>query len=213
MAKPSCEPESGGKIWWVNTLSESVKITRLITILLTGDGWAEVDPPGANLRLTQVGVGIDSVWAVTDNGSVWFRKGVSGQSSTVCEQMATGTGWVDMASKMALISVSPDDQVTSSEAAGSAATGSTTEFILPCFQVWAIGHDDRCLYYRTGIRGTDRTGKRWRMVNAPLQLSRASSNASLSSSNRHSLCGTPQTNRHQSWGSLVRWIARSESHG
>ncbi|XP_046426690.1 tectonin beta-propeller repeat-containing protein isoform X1 [Neodiprion fabricii] len=169
-----------GLAWIILTNGKALVRTGVCRENLMGDGWAEVEPPNDKLRLTQVGVGIDSVWAVTNDGSVWFRKGVNGQSSMLCEQMATGTGWVDMLSKMALVSVSPDDQV------------------------WAIGHDDRCLYYRTGIRGTDRTGKKWRMINAPLQLSRASSNASLSSSNRHSLCGTPQQHRHQSWGSLSR---------
>lgn len=70
-------------------------------------------------------------------------------------------------------------------------------------KVWAVGYDDRCLYYRTGITRSELTGKRWKLINAPLQLSRASSNASLSSSNRHSTCGTPQQQRHQSWSSLV----------
>lgn len=70
-------------------------------------------------------------------------------------------------------------------------------------KVWAIGYDDRCLYYRTGIARSELTGKRWKLINAPLQLSRASSSASLSSSNKHSTCGTPQQQRHQSWSSLV----------
>ena len=70
-------------------------------------------------------------------------------------------------------------------------------------KVWAIGAEDRCLYYRTGITRSELTGKKWKMINVPLQLSRASSNASLTSSNRHSICSTPQQQRHQSWGSLV----------
>lgn len=78
-------------------------------------------------------------------------------------------------------------------------------------KVWAIGHDDRCLYYRTGITRSELTGKKWRLINAPLQLSRASSNASLSSSNRHSTCGTPQQQHHQSWGSLV--VSRISLYG
>lgn len=70
-------------------------------------------------------------------------------------------------------------------------------------KVWAIGMDDRCLYYRSGITRSELTGKKWKIINVPLQLSRASSNASLTSSNRHSVCGTPQQQRHQSFGSLV----------
>lgn len=31
--------------------------------------------------------------------------------SGVCEQMGAGTGWVEMLSKMSLVSVAPNDQV------------------------------------------------------------------------------------------------------
>ncbi|XP_043272116.1 tectonin beta-propeller repeat-containing protein isoform X2 [Venturia canescens] len=151
-----------------------------------GDDWSEVEPPQSDLRLLQVSVGNDAVWAVTHEGSVWFRKGIKGEMSGVCEQLSTGTGWVEMLSKMALVSVAPNDQV------------------------WAIGYEDRCLYYRNGITRSELTGKKWRLINVPLQLSRASSNASLSSSNRHSMCGTPQQHRHQSWSSLNRPHSTSE---
>lgn len=46
-------------------------------------------------------------------------------------------------------------------------------------QVFAVGADDRIIYNRTGICQEDLTGKRWRALRAPLQVSRASSNASL----------------------------------
>lgn len=70
-----------------------------------------MEPPQADLRLVQVSVGNDAVWAVTHEGSVWFRKGIKGEMSGVCEQLSTGTGWVEMLSKMALVSVAPNDQV------------------------------------------------------------------------------------------------------
>lgn len=71
-----------------------------------------MEPPQKDLRLVQVSVGTDAVWAITHDGGVWFRKGIQGEISGVCEQLATGTGWVEMLSKMALISVAPNDQVT-----------------------------------------------------------------------------------------------------
>ncbi|XP_015595651.1 tectonin beta-propeller repeat-containing protein [Cephus cinctus] len=175
-----------GLVWAVLLNGKAVVRTGVTRENPMGDEWAEVEPPQKDLRLVQVSVGMDAVWAVTNEGSVWFRKGIKGEMSGVCEQLATGTGWVEMLSKMALVSVAPNDQV------------------------WAIGHDDRCLYYRTGITRSELTGKKWRLINAPLQLSRASSNASLSSSNRHSMCGTPQQQRHQSWGSLNRPHSTSE---
>ncbi|KAL6266845.1 hypothetical protein P5V15_003674 [Pogonomyrmex californicus] len=169
-----------GLVWAVLMVGKALVRTGVTRDNPMGEDWSEVEPPQKDLRLIQVSVGTDAVWAVTHDGGVWFRKGIQGEISGVCEQLATGTGWVEMLSKMALVSVAPNDQV------------------------WAIGCDDRCLYYRTGITRSELTGKRWKLINAPLQLSRASSNASLSSSNRHSTCGTPQQQRHQSWSSLNR---------
>lgn len=80
-------------------------------ICVIGEDWSEVESPEKDLRLVQVSVGTDAVWAVTHDGGVWFRKGVQGEISGVCEQLATGTGWVEMLSKMALVSVAPNDQV------------------------------------------------------------------------------------------------------
>lgn len=70
-----------------------------------------MEPPQKDLKLIQVSVGTDAVWAVTHDGGVWFRKGIKGEMSGLCEQMATGTGWVEMLSKMSLVSVAPNDQV------------------------------------------------------------------------------------------------------
>ncbi|XP_034938051.1 tectonin beta-propeller repeat-containing protein [Chelonus insularis] len=169
-----------GLVWAILNDGKALVRTGVTRENPMGDEWSEVEPPQKDLRLVQVSVGFDAVWAVTHDGNVWFRKGIKGDMSGMCEQLATGTGWVEMLSKMASVSVASNDQV------------------------WAIGHEDRCLYYRTGINRSELTGKKWKIINAPLQLSRASSNASLSSSNRHSMCGTPQQQRHQSWSSLNR---------
>lgn len=84
---------------------------RLVQYYFLGEDWVEVDPPQKDLKLIQVSVGTDAVWAVTQDGGVWFRKGIKGEMSGHCEQMATGTGWVEMLSKMSLVSVAPNDQV------------------------------------------------------------------------------------------------------
>ncbi|XP_008548798.1 tectonin beta-propeller repeat-containing protein isoform X1 [Microplitis demolitor] len=173
--------------WAVLTDGKALVRTGVTRENPMGEDWSQVEPPQKDLRLIQVSVGCDAVWAVTNDGSVWFRKGIKGDMSGMCEQLATGTGWVEMGSKMGSVSVAPNDQV------------------------WAIGYEDRCLYYRAGITRSELTGKKWRSLTAPLQLSRASSSASLSSNNRHSMCGTPQQQRHQSWSSLNRPQSTGES--
>lgn len=78
--------------------------------------------------------------------------------------------------------------------------------VLYILQVFAVGSDDRCLYFRTGVLPSDLTGKKWRAINVPTQLSRAGSNASLWSANyRNSVSGgTPREKRVRSWSSLAR---------
>lgn len=59
----------------------------------------------------------------------------------------------------------------------------------------------RLLYFRTGVTQEDLTGKTWRLVGAPTQLSRTNSSVSLFSGGQSS--GTPREKRHRSWTSLV----------
>ncbi|KMQ88829.1 tectonin beta-propeller repeat-containing [Lasius niger] len=99
-----------GLVWAVLMVGKALIRTGVTRDNPMGEDWSEVEPPQKDLRLVQVSVGTDAVWAVTHDGGVWFRKGVQGEISGVCEQLATGTGWVEMLSKMALVSVAPNDQ-------------------------------------------------------------------------------------------------------
>lgn len=67
-----------------------------------------------------------------------------------------------------------------------------------------MGAEDRCIYFRMGVTSSELTGKKWRMVQAAMQLSRASSNASLNSSlsHRNSFAGLGR-DKHRSWTALV----------
>ncbi|XP_066141762.1 tectonin beta-propeller repeat-containing protein isoform X2 [Euwallacea fornicatus] len=112
---------------------------------LQGECWLEVRSPGDNLRITQVSVGNGSVWAVTHDKQVWFRKGIKGEGAHVSEELAAGSAWLQMVGKMLQVSVTSSDQV------------------------FAVGADDRLIYHRTGICPEDYTGKRWKAVRAPLQ--------------------------------------------
>lgn len=89
------------------------------------------------------------------------RKGIKGEGSGMSEELATGCGWVEMVGRMAEVSVTANDQV------------------------FAVGVDDRLVYIRSDVCMEDLTGKRWRALRAPLQVSRASSNASLNRDKFH----------------------------
>lgn len=80
---------------------------------------------------------------------------MKGEGAGVSEELAAGCGWVEMVGRMSLVTVAANDQV------------------------WAVGADDRLAYLRHGVNSGDLTGKRWKALHAPLQISRASSSASL----------------------------------
>jgi tectonin beta-propeller repeat-containing protein 1 len=64
-----------------------------------------------DLKLAHVSVGTNAVWAVTSDQRVWFRKGLRGESAGTNEELARGSGWVEMVGSMAIVSVAANDQV------------------------------------------------------------------------------------------------------
>lgn len=48
-----------------------------------------------------------------------------------------------------------------------------------CPQVWAVGVPDQRVYYRSGVTLSELTGRSWRPVKAPVQLSRHSTQVSI----------------------------------
>lgn len=141
---------------------------------LTGQSWLEVKPPGSGLKIIQVSVGHSSVWCITNDNHVWFRRGVHGTTAGISEDAAIGSGWVEMIGNLSSISVAQNDQV------------------------FAVGSEDRSLYYRSGVSTADPTGKKWKLIQCQMQMSRNSSNMSLHS--RRSSTGSPS--RHRSLNSL-----------
>ncbi|CAG4980983.1 unnamed protein product [Parnassius apollo] len=123
----------------------------------TGEAWLEVKSP-PETKLSVLSVGYNVVWAISSDTRVWFRKGVDGNLSGSSEAAAMGTGWLEINGNMVHISVGINDQV------------------------FAIGESNKNVYWRSGITPAELTGKRWRMVQANMQLSRTSSTASIISS-------------------------------
>ncbi|KAF2895160.1 hypothetical protein ILUMI_11013 [Ignelater luminosus] len=157
---------------------------------LSGDSWVEIRGPVDSSRIIQVSVGTCAVWAVTQDKQVWFRKGVKGEGAGISEELAAGCGWVEMVGRMSLVSVSANDQV------------------------WAVGADDRAIYFRTGVSTADLTGKRWRALHAPLQVSRTSSNASLNRDKFHRSCNSLNQRPHsisEITSGIAEWEEQSHS--
>ncbi|KAL0272686.1 UNVERIFIED_CONTAM: hypothetical protein PYX00_005559 [Menopon gallinae] len=174
-----------GLVWAVLWNGKALVRTGITRACLTGEAWEEVSQPGDNLLLSQVSVGYNGLWAITRDNRVWFRKGINGDNCGVSAELAKGTGWVEMIGNMSSISVASNDQV------------------------WAVGAEDRLLYFRTAVTPDDLTGKTWRLIGAPTQLSRTSSTASLFSSGQSG--GTPREKRHRSWTSLNRHSGSHEN--
>lgn len=164
-----------GLVWAVLFNGRAIVRSGVTRENITGLSWLEVKPPGNGIKITQVSVGTDSVWCVTNDNHVWFRRGVKGEAAGISEDAAIGCGWVEMVGNILMVSVTSNDQV------------------------FAVGSEDRSLYFRSAVTASDPTGKKWRKIQVPMQISRTSSTMSLIS--RRSGSSTPGS-KHRSICSL-----------
>ncbi|XP_014095584.2 tectonin beta-propeller repeat-containing protein [Bactrocera oleae] len=171
-----------GLMWAVLYNGRAIVRTGVTRDNLSGEAWLDVKPPVSsndatgNLKITQVSVGTDSVWCVTNDSHVWFRRGVKGEAAGISEDAAIGSGWVELIVNISSISVAPNDQV------------------------FAVGSADRALYFRSGVSASDPTGKQWRQIQCSMQISRTSSSMSIVS--RRSGSGSTPGSKHQSFSNL-----------
>nr|CAD7402194.1 unnamed protein product [Timema cristinae] len=100
-----------GLVWAVLWNGRALVRTGVTRENPTGDFWLEIAAP-EELKLLQVSVGTNAIWAVTRDHRVWFRKGVRGESAGTNDELAKGSGWVEMVGNMASVSVASNDQVT-----------------------------------------------------------------------------------------------------
>ncbi|XP_074648382.1 tectonin beta-propeller repeat-containing protein 1-like [Tubulanus polymorphus] len=135
-----------GLVWAITWDGQALVRSGVAWNNIIGDAWTEVDPPSVDdaCRLSQVAVGTNVIWAVSRNGKVWFRKGIrfnfSGEEHALSE---TGTNWIEMVGEMSMVSVGPNDQV------------------------FGIGAEDRCVYFRTCVTAHDLSGKTWKCISLP----------------------------------------------
>ncbi|XP_064478481.1 tectonin beta-propeller repeat-containing protein 1-like isoform X2 [Ornithodoros turicata] len=102
-----------------------------------GTGWTEVPAPQVDQKLAQVAVGPSSVWAISRYGTVWFRYGIEGEDLG-CLKSITGSGWIEVATKMVAITVGPNNQV------------------------WGIRRSDHRICLRTGVTREELSGRGWK---------------------------------------------------
>lgn len=137
-----------GMIWAALHNGRALARSGVTRDSLTGKSWLEVKPPGNGLKITQVSVGTNSVWCITNDNKTWFRRGVQGAVAGISEDATIGNGWVEMVGNISSISVAANDQV------------------------FAVGSEDRALYYRSGVTPADLTGKKWKLIHCQMQMSR-----------------------------------------
>ncbi|XP_068143293.1 tectonin beta-propeller repeat-containing protein [Drosophila tropicalis] len=164
-----------GLVWAVLYNGRVIVRTGVSRDNLSGEAWLDVKTPGP--RIVHVSVGTDAVWCVTNDHHAWFRRGIKGEAAGISEDSAIGKGWVEMVGNISMISVAPNDQV------------------------FAVGAADRALYYRSGVTSADPTGKKWRQIQCPMQISRTSSSMSIVSRKSGGSSSTPGS-KHQSFSNL-----------
>ncbi|XP_033117761.1 tectonin beta-propeller repeat-containing protein 1-like isoform X2 [Anneissia japonica] len=104
-----------------------------------GTSWEYVQPP-PDIRICQVTVGSNALWAISTNYKVWFRTEFDAKKALLDKKYATGESWVLMIGQMSSISVGPNDQV------------------------WAIGLENRLVHFRVGVTTSEPSGREWRGI-------------------------------------------------
>lgn len=132
-----------GVVWGVTWQGVAVVRTGVTHYQPTGTDWEEVASPDipqelGPCQLLQVSAGMNSAWALTKDGQVWFRKGLSRTNGQ--ENAVTGSRWVEMVGKFSLITVGLNDQV---------------------FALSTLGDH---IYFRTDVTPNELVGRTWKVV-------------------------------------------------
>uniref|UniRef100_A0ABM0LVI4 Tectonin beta-propeller repeat-containing protein 1 n=1 Tax=Saccoglossus kowalevskii TaxID=10224 RepID=A0ABM0LVI4_SACKO len=133
----------GHLLVWAVTVQGKVFVRRGIrSHCPEGTHWMEVETEDGR-DAVQISVGPTGlVWVVLRDGmaAVWFRKGIHAIKAYIDSFAELGLGWVEMVGNMLQVSVGPNDQV------------------------WALGYEDRTLYFRTGVTSAEPYGKTWKVI-------------------------------------------------
>ncbi|XP_056627242.1 tectonin beta-propeller repeat-containing protein 1 [Triplophysa dalaica] len=160
-----------------------------------GSFWEEVAVPG---EVVQVSCGPgDLVWAVLWEGHLLVREGIGrdclkGTSWVTVESPNPGVGAVHVAVGVNVVwAVTKDHKVwfrrgvNSHNPCGSGWIGMVGEMVMINVglndQVWAIGFEDRAVYFRQGVTASELSGKTWRVVSVSRDSDRSHSSASANS--------------------------------
>ncbi|XP_017274045.1 tectonin beta-propeller repeat-containing protein 1 [Kryptolebias marmoratus] len=160
-----------------------------------GSSWEEVDVPGEVVQIS-CGPG-DLVWAVLWEGQLIVREGVSrdcpkGTSWAVVESPNPEVGATHIAVGVNVAwAVTKDNKVwfrrgvNSHNPRGSGWISMVGEMIMINIglndQVWAIGCEDRAVYFRQGVTSSELSGKTWKAISVPRDGERSHSSASANS--------------------------------
>lgn len=69
-----------------------------------GSGWLHIEQGAIGCGIRQIGLGLNSIWALSNEGNVYFRSGVN-------VNKPQGTKWIHIPANMSNISVSFTEQV------------------------------------------------------------------------------------------------------
>uniref|UniRef100_A0A9J8CR58 Tectonin beta-propeller repeat-containing protein 1 n=1 Tax=Cyprinus carpio carpio TaxID=630221 RepID=A0A9J8CR58_CYPCA len=179
---------------WAVSLQGKVR-TQFFIQSCRGSVWEEVPVPGEVVQIS-CGPG-DLVWAVLWEGHLLVREGVGrdclkGSSWVTVESPSPGVGVVHVAVGVNVVwAVTKDHKVwfrrgvNSHNPCGSGWIGMVGEMVMINVglsdQVWAIGFEDRAVYFRQGVTASELSGKAWKVVSVPRDSERSHSSASASS--------------------------------
>ncbi|XP_067673627.1 tectonin beta-propeller repeat-containing protein 1-like isoform X2 [Haliotis asinina] len=129
-----------GLVWGVTWDGQALVRLNVNRDYVYGTSWTLVTYPDESTRVMQVALGLNTLWALSREGKVWYRKGIQGTQLLTGTAAATGSTWVEMVGEMAHIAVTP------------------------CDHVFALGLNENEIYFRSGVTSSDLGGKTWQLL-------------------------------------------------
>eukprot|EP00794_Sanderia_malayensis_P008822 gene8822-9767_t len=131
-----------GLLWGLQWDGAAVARTGISYQNPLGKSWATIDCPkrmSNSVALGQISVGMNVVWALSQNQKVYYRKGIDGEKAYSDDNYAIGSGWVEMVGEFKFLSVGPNDQV------------------------WAVDREDN-IVIRTDVVPNEPAGRKWKRI-------------------------------------------------
>jgi len=102
---------SNGQVWFILWDGSAMVRTGISRNEPFGTNWIEIKKPSESFGLRQICVGSKAVWALDNQGCVFYRFGINYEGISINSDHNHGSKWISVPGTMNSISISHSNQV------------------------------------------------------------------------------------------------------